>query len=80
MYDTTPTRSLLSPLQSGNVVEFMNAVMGIHNHYHSLIADLFSSHKLFYSALDKVWPYSQIDRGSEEVFIAFERGCGFVSL
>ena len=46
-------------------MEFMNAVMGIHNHYHSLIADLFSSHKLFYSVLDKVWPYSQTDRDSE---------------
>ena len=39
---------------SGNVVEFMGAVMGVHSHYHQLISDLFSSHKLFFSALDRV--------------------------
>jgi cullin 2 len=38
---------------SGNVVEFMGAVMGVHSHYHQLISDLFSSHKLFFSALDR---------------------------
>ena len=42
------------PLQSPNVGEFMNAVLGIHSHYHQLVRDIFSSHKEFYSALDRV--------------------------
>ena len=36
------------------MAEFMAAVMGVHSHYHRLISDLFSSHKLFFSALDRV--------------------------
>lgn len=46
----------LSPLNTdkpGNVVEFMSAVIGIHSHYHQLVTDLFSSHKQFYSTLDR---------------------------
>ena len=48
-----PSLSLPSS-QSGNVGEFMSAVLGIHSHYHQLVTDIFSSHKQFHSALDRV--------------------------
>ena len=62
--------SLSQQTAAGNVVEFMSAVTGVHSHYHQLISELFSSHKLFFSALDRVRQHCWGREGGREEIIS----------